>query len=154
MSALPRDVINRPSPFMSPDGLTDVVASFLRDHMRSRVDLHLLVAVSSSEQRWWDDAAVASELFMDRAQARGVLEHLAAHNLLDIRLTEDVRYQFRPAFAQFDNDVRSDRTKAGLRAALELGRWTFADRLSQRPALVREEPHRGPRTRAICAPRL
>ena len=29
------------------------------------------------------------------------------------------------AFAQFDNDVRSDRTKAGMRAALELGRWTF-----------------------------
>ena len=27
------------------------------------------------------------------------------------------------AFAQFDNDVRSDRTRAGMRAALELGRW-------------------------------
>ena len=26
------------------------------------------------------------------------------------------------AFAQFDNDVRSDRTRAGMRAALELGR--------------------------------
>jgi site-specific DNA recombinase len=29
------------------------------------------------------------------------------------------------AFAQFDNDVRSDRTRAGMRAALELRRWTF-----------------------------
>jgi hypothetical protein len=29
------------------------------------------------------------------------------------------------AFAQFDNDVRSDRTRAGIRTALELGRWTF-----------------------------
>jgi DNA invertase Pin-like site-specific DNA recombinase len=29
------------------------------------------------------------------------------------------------AFAQFDNDVRSERTPAGMRAALELGRWTF-----------------------------
>lgn len=29
------------------------------------------------------------------------------------------------AFAQFDNDVRSDRTRAGMRAALDLGRWTF-----------------------------
>jgi DNA invertase Pin-like site-specific DNA recombinase len=26
------------------------------------------------------------------------------------------------AFAQFDNDVRSDRTRAGMKAALELGR--------------------------------
>src|SRR3954454_7629480 len=29
------------------------------------------------------------------------------------------------AFAQFDNDVRSDRTRTGMRAALEQGRWTF-----------------------------
>jgi site-specific DNA recombinase len=29
------------------------------------------------------------------------------------------------AFAQFDNDVRADRTRAGMKAALELGRWTF-----------------------------
>src|SRR5918992_4211880 len=29
------------------------------------------------------------------------------------------------AFAQFDNDVRADRTRAGMKAALELGRWVF-----------------------------
>ena len=29
------------------------------------------------------------------------------------------------AFAQFDNDVRAERTRAGMRAALEQGRWTF-----------------------------
>jgi DNA invertase Pin-like site-specific DNA recombinase len=29
------------------------------------------------------------------------------------------------AFAQFDSGVRSDRTKAGMREALEWGRWTF-----------------------------
>lgn len=29
------------------------------------------------------------------------------------------------AFAQFDNDLRSERTRAGMRAALDLGRWTF-----------------------------
>lgn len=29
------------------------------------------------------------------------------------------------AFSQFDNDVRSERTRAGMKAALEQGRWTF-----------------------------
>jgi DNA invertase Pin-like site-specific DNA recombinase len=29
------------------------------------------------------------------------------------------------AFAQFDNVVRSERTLAGMKAALSLGRWTF-----------------------------
>ena len=29
------------------------------------------------------------------------------------------------AFAQFDNDERSERTRGGMRASLELGRWVF-----------------------------
>jgi DNA invertase Pin-like site-specific DNA recombinase len=29
------------------------------------------------------------------------------------------------AFAQFDNDCRSDRTRAGMKAALELRQWTL-----------------------------
>jgi hypothetical protein len=29
------------------------------------------------------------------------------------------------AFAQFDNDCLSDRTRAGMKASLELGRWVF-----------------------------
>lgn len=36
------------------------------------------------------------------------------------------------AFAQFDNDVRSERTRAGMRAALELGRWTYPAPLGYR----------------------
>ena len=53
------------------------------------------------------------------------------------------------AFAQFDNDVRSERTRAGMRAALELGRWTFRAPLGYRnarkpaPTLV-PDPERAP----------
>jgi hypothetical protein len=57
------------------------------------------------------------------------------------------------AFAQFDNDVRSDRTRAGMRAALELGRWTFpaplgylnAPRWSKTGLIY--DPERGPLVR-------
>lgn len=38
------------------------------------------------------------------------------------------------AFAQFDNDQRSERTRAGMRAALELGRWTYPAPLGYRNA--------------------
>ena len=57
------------------------------------------------------------------------------------------------SFAQFDNDVRSDRTRAGMKAALELGRWTFLapHRLSERAEVVRQEPDAGPGTRAARA---
>jgi site-specific DNA recombinase len=54
------------------------------------------------------------------------------------------------AFAQFDNDVRSDRTRAGMRAALELGRWTFPAPLGylnapkwSKKSLI-HDPERGP----------
>ena len=54
------------------------------------------------------------------------------------------------AFAQFDNDVRSDRTRAGMKAPLELGRWTFPAPLGylnapkwSNTSLV-HDPERGP----------
>src|SRR5438093_4226777 len=60
---------------------------------------------------------------------------------------------FLAAFAQFDNDVRSDRTRAGMRAALELGRWTFLAPLGYLNALrwsgksLVEDPERSPLVR-------
>jgi DNA invertase Pin-like site-specific DNA recombinase len=43
------------------------------------------------------------------------------------------------AFAPFDNDVRSERTRGGMKAALELGRWTFLAPLGYLKRLVRRE---------------
>jgi len=63
------------------------------------------------------------------------------------------------AFAQFDNDVRSDRTRAGVRAALELGRWVFkpplgylnAPRVFGKSLMHDPEPRRvGSRSRKSC----
>jgi len=47
---------------------------------------------------------------------------IRVHDELFPQATQDVVWL---AFAQFDNDVRSDRTRAGMKAALELGRWVF-----------------------------
>ena len=46
------------------------------------------------------------------------------------------------AVAQFDNDCRSDRTRAGMKAALELGRWVFLAPISlpERAARDGQEP--------------
>jgi DNA invertase Pin-like site-specific DNA recombinase len=57
------------------------------------------------------------------------------------------------AFAQFDNDVRSDRTRAGMKAALELGRWVFLAPIGYLNALrsmgqsLMHDPERGPLVR-------
>ena len=57
------------------------------------------------------------------------------------------------AFAQFDNDVRSDRTRAGMKAALELGRWVFLAPIGYLNAprstgkSLMHDPERGPLVR-------
>jgi DNA invertase Pin-like site-specific DNA recombinase len=57
------------------------------------------------------------------------------------------------AFAQFDNDVRSDRTRAGMKAALELGRWVFLTPIGYLNAprsmgqSLMHDPERGPLVR-------
>ena len=54
------------------------------------------------------------------------------------------------AFAQFDNDVRSDRTRAGMKAALELGRWVFLAPIGyiNAPRATGKSLHARPRARA------
>ena len=61
-------------------------------------------------------ATRASELAGDLSAIRDA----ADRRHVDGKLMEDVA-----AFAQFDNDVRSERTRGGMKAAPELGRWTF-----------------------------
>lgn len=73
-----------------------VTATFLAEHIRSVEDLQLLIALVQTPERWWDAAAAARELSVTRSAAARLLDHLARHNLLDIKITGDVRYQFRP----------------------------------------------------------
>ena len=81
------------------------VRAFVKAHIRSIQDLHLFIAMATAPDRWWDEDAVAREFTIDRREARNVLEHLAAHNLLEIKLTDDVRYQCRPGTPELARDV-------------------------------------------------
>ena len=72
------------------------VLGFVREHVRTVEELHLLIALFHSGDRWFDAASAARELNLTVSQAGAALDHLAKHNLLDIRITGDVRYQFRP----------------------------------------------------------
>lgn len=55
-----------------------------------------MLAIMQSGDRWWDARMAAAELGVDPTTAGRALDHLAALNLLDIRITGDVRYQFKP----------------------------------------------------------
>jgi DNA-binding IclR family transcriptional regulator len=79
-----------------PETLPPIVLAFMSDHVRTLEELQLLIALIQSPDRWWDAGTVARELGLSRSTARQTLDHLASRNLLDIRITGDVRYQFRP----------------------------------------------------------
>lgn len=81
---------------MSPSDLPPLVPSFIAENVRTLSELQLLMAMIQFDERWWDAKAVARELGISRHEARASLDALAARNLLDIKITEDVRYQFRP----------------------------------------------------------
>jgi DNA invertase Pin-like site-specific DNA recombinase len=65
----------------------------------------------------------------DHLQSPGISLRSAAQSIDDTSTGKSMEGVLA-AFAQFDNDVRSDRTRARMKAALELGRWVF---LARRP---------------------
>lgn len=80
-------------------GLSDSVVAFVREHVETLEQLELLVLLVKSPERWWDAAAIAEVLGVPATVTRAALERLASRNLLAIRITTDVHYQFQPGTA-------------------------------------------------------
>jgi hypothetical protein len=76
------------------------VVAFVTDHVRTLAELQLLIAIIQSDDRWWDAGAAAHESGLSLPEARRALDYFGAHNLLDIRITGDVRYQYHPGTSE------------------------------------------------------
>jgi hypothetical protein len=59
-------------------------------------EIEALTAMSNAPGRWWDAKLMCRELGVPVSLARSILDHLAGLNLLDIRVTDEVRYKFQP----------------------------------------------------------
>ena len=75
---------------------------FAETHVPSLEDLRVLALFVEGRDRWFDAPGIARTLGISRSTARSILDHLARHNLLDIRVTGDVRYRFRPVSADLE----------------------------------------------------
>jgi hypothetical protein len=78
------------------------VEQFARTFFRSIDDLQVFAACLDNSERWWDSVAMAREVGITEAAARKALDRLARGNLLDIRLTADVRYRFGPGTQELE----------------------------------------------------
>jgi DNA-binding IclR family transcriptional regulator len=79
------------------------VASFAIGCCASLDDLQVLLVCLDTRDRWWDAAGMARQLGIGTSAARRALDHLARGNLLDIRITGDVRYQFKPGTPELES---------------------------------------------------
>lgn len=78
------------------DQLPDDVRGFLSEFVESIEELSVLLALIEADTRWWDSRTMAAQSGVDVSMARRTLESYASRNLLDIRISDDVRYRLRP----------------------------------------------------------
>lgn len=87
------------------DNLPQTIAHFAATHLASLEDMKVLVLCVEERERWHDAPAIARTLRMPRGAARAALDHLARNNLLDIRITGDVRFRFRPGTSELESQA-------------------------------------------------
>ena len=87
---------------LSPD-----VTEFARAHLRSLEDLQVLLTCMDTKDRWWSVNAICRELGLTKEGALAAMDHLVRRNLLDIRVTDDVRYQFKPGSPAVEQAARA-----------------------------------------------
>lgn len=79
--------------------------AFVESHLASVDELDVLMTLTESSSRWWDANTISRERGIPTTVSRKILDHLAARSLLDIRITDEVRYQFRPATSELASAV-------------------------------------------------
>ena len=81
------------------------MTAFVDSHILSVDDLRIFFACADNPDRWWSSTALGRELGMAERLARATLERFAQQNLLDIRISDDVRYRFQPGTGQLETAV-------------------------------------------------
>ena len=82
--------------------LSPIILRFAATYLSSLEELQVLTLIVEQPDRWLDAPGVAKTLGIPRRAARSALDHLAGGNLLDIRITGDLRYCFRPGTPELE----------------------------------------------------
>jgi hypothetical protein len=87
------------------ESLPASVEQFTRTCLQSVEGLLVFATCLDNRERWWDAATMAREVGVTEAAAHKTLERLARGNLLDIRVTGAVRYQFKPGTPDLESQA-------------------------------------------------
>jgi site-specific DNA recombinase len=110
----------------------------------SRVDFFVVYALSRFSRKSHDHAIIGARLKAYGTTLRSATEPI------DDTATGRLMETMLAGFAQFDNDVKSDRTVAGMKAALSKGRWPWQPPLGYLTGML-PDPERAPLIRRAFA---
>ncbi len=79
--------------------LPPAVKAFVANRIDSVEELRLLVVLMERPERWWDAVAVSDATGIHQSRAGRALDRFVSLNLLDVRVSDEVRYRYRPATA-------------------------------------------------------
>ena len=85
--------------------LSPAVARFAETYLYSLEDLRILTLFVEERERWHDVTSVGQKLDLSRDTTRATIDHLTRSNLLDIRITDDLRYRFRPGTSELERQA-------------------------------------------------
>jgi hypothetical protein len=86
--------------------LSPVVRRFLERRIDDVEQLEIVLLLQQHAERWWAAADVAPALRLVERRAAKQLEILGGRHLLDVRLSDDVRYRFSPATPELEAAVK------------------------------------------------
>jgi hypothetical protein len=76
--------------------LSETAREFVRTHLTSLIQLDAALLLRADPEVWWSAERLASKLKVTVDVARPALEALAARNLLDVRIANELTYRFAP----------------------------------------------------------
>ena len=112
---------------------------------KGRIDVVVVYNVSRFSRNTHDHLGVKAQLYKCGVALRSVTEPI------DETAVGRLNENLMSVISQFDNDVKAERTKAGMTAALSIGRWTHraplgylnGDTKAEQPSLILD-PERAP----------
>jgi hypothetical protein len=90
---------------VTAEGLPAGATLYLARCVASLDDLKVLLVLMASRDRWFDPPAVGALCGLSVEHARRGLDRLVSANLVDIRATDAVRYQFCPVTPELEHGI-------------------------------------------------
>jgi hypothetical protein len=85
--------------------LPAALAQFARSHVHSVEALQVFILCVDHRDRWWDASGIGRAASITESRARRILDEFARSNLLDIRISDAVRFRFAPGVQELEDQA-------------------------------------------------